>query len=213
MIRILVVDDHDLVRTGLRRVLEDTEDMQVIGEARTGEECIAAVRTVKPHVVLMDVSMPGMGGLEATRKLARLRSGIRVVVVSVHLDGLFPKRLLEAGADAYVTKGASMDELLLAIRTVYGGRRYIGRDVAQSLALSNLDGGRSALDHLTDRELQIMLMVSQGRTPQEISDALFLSPKTVSTYRCRLLKKLGVSSDVELTHLALRQGMIGPVSP
>ncbi len=212
MVRVLLVDDHDLVRTGIRRLLEDTEGIEVVGEARSGEEALIVAQGTHPEVVLMDVNMPGMGGLEATRKLLRINPAIRVIVVSVHVDGLVPKRLLEAGAVGYLTKGCSADEVVLAVRTVQRGQRYISRDVAQALALSTLTGGKSVLESLSERELQVLLQITQGHSIQDIADVLFLSPKTVSTYRSRIFKKLGVHSDVELTHLALRHGIIEPGS-
>lgn len=210
MIRVLLVDDHDLVRTGIRRLLEDTEGINVVGEARTGEEALTVAERSRPEVVLMDVNMPGMGGLEATRKLLRINPTLRIIVVSVHVDGLVPKRVLEAGAMGYLTKGSSAEEMVLAVRTVQRGQRYISRDVAQTLALGNLAGGSSDLDTLSERELQVLLKITQGHSIQEIADTLYLSPKTVSTYRSRILKKLGVHGDVELTHLALRHGIIEP---
>ena len=210
MVRVLLVDDHDLVRTGIRRLLEDNEGIEVVGEARNGEEALSAAQSTEPEIVLMDVNMPGMGGLEATRKLLRINPDLKVIVVSVHTDGLVPKRLLEAGAVGYLTKGCSADEVVLAVRTVKRGQPYISREVAQNLALNTMTGTGNGLEALSQRELQVLLMITQGRNIQEISDLLFLSPKTVSTYRSRIFKKLGVDSDVELTHLALRHGIIEP---
>ncbi len=210
MVRVLLVDDHDLVRTGIRRLLEDNEGIAVVAEARSGEEALSAVQTADPEIVLMDVNMPGMGGLEATRKLLRIKPDLKIIVLSVHVDGLVPKRLLEAGAVGYLTKGCSAEEVVLAVRTVKRGQRYISREVAQNLALNNVTGRSGGLEALSQRELQVLLMITQGRSIQEISDALFLSPKTVSTYRSRIFKKLAVDSDVELTHLALRHGIIEP---
>ncbi|MDJ0860972.1 MAG: UvrY/SirA/GacA family response regulator transcription factor [Gammaproteobacteria bacterium] len=210
MIRVLLVDDHDLVRTGIRRLLEDTEGIQVVGEARSGEEALNVAQISNPEVVLMDVNMPGMGGLEATRKLLRQKPMLKIIVVSVHMDGLVPKRLLEAGAVGYLSKGCSAEDVVLAVRTVQRGQRYISRDIAQTLALGTLAGGPNALESLSERELQVLLQITRGHSIQEIAHVLFLSPKTVSTYRSRIMKKLGVHSDVELTHLALRHGIIEP---
>lgn len=208
MISVLLVDDHDLVRRGIRRMLDDIADIEVVAEASSGEEALERIEQFHPEVVLMDVNMPGIGGLEATRRILQLNPDMRVVGLSVHVDGTFPKRLLKAGAKGYITKGCSMDEFLQAIRMAKQGQQYIGREVAQNLALDLLAGSHLSLDELTERELQVMRMISLGRTVQDISDALYLSPKTVSTYRSRLLKKLGVETDVELTHLALRNGLI-----
>ncbi|HEY9151188.1 MAG: UvrY/SirA/GacA family response regulator transcription factor [Gammaproteobacteria bacterium] len=209
MIRVLIVDDHELVRTGIKRILEDTRDIRVIAEASTGEEALNQVREHGPDVVLMDVNMPGIGGLEATRKIIQSHPGLRVIVVTIHVDEPYPTRLLEAGASGYLTKGCAVEEIVDAIQVVHRGERYIGADIARQLALSMLPGGeRSPFDKLSQREMQVMLMVTQGHSIQDISDRLCLSPKTVSTYRYRLYEKLGVDNDVELTHLAMRHGMI-----
>jgi len=208
-IKVLLVDDHELVRTGIRRLLDDFNDIEVIAEADSGEVAISLVREHQPQVVLMDVNMPGIGGLEATRKLIQIAPNTKVIVVTIHLDEPFPTRLLEAGASGYLTKGCAVSEIVDAIRQVSKGKRFIGSDVAQQLALTMLPGSdKSPFDALSQRELQVMLMVTQGQKIQEIADKLCLSPKTVSTYRYRLFEKLDVKSDVELTHLAMRHGMI-----
>lgn len=209
MIQVLLVDDHELVRTGISRLLDDTRGIKVVGEASTGEEALEKVRECKPDVVLMDVNMPGIGGLEATRKLIKLHPELRVIVVTVHAEEPFPTRLLEAGAYSYLTKGCAIDEIINAIKAVHAGERYIGTDIAQQIALSSSPGAtQTPFDTLSHRELQVMLMVTQGQGVQEISDKLCLSPKTVSTYRRRLFEKVGVENDVELTRLAIRHGMI-----
>jgi len=208
-IKVVLVDDHELVRTGIRRLLDDFDDIEVIAEADSGEVAIKLVRELSPQVVLMDVNMPGIGGLEATRKLIQIAPETKVIVVTIHLDEPFPTRLLEAGASGYLTKGCAVAEIVDAIRQVNQGKRFIGTDVAQQLALTMLPGSdKSPFDALSQRELQVMLMVTQGQKIQEIADKLCLSPKTVSTYRYRLFEKLDVKSDVELTHLAMRHGMI-----
>ncbi|MFN2308361.1 MAG: UvrY/SirA/GacA family response regulator transcription factor [Gammaproteobacteria bacterium] len=209
MIQLLLVDDHELVRTGLRRILDDAKGIKVIGEASTGEDAIQMARQCKPDVVIMDVNMPGIGGLEATRKLLRINSDIKVIIVTVHVDEPYPSRLLEAGAMGYLTKSCAVDEIVAAIHTVFKGERYIGADIARQVALSMLPGGkRSLFEKLSQREMQVMLMVTRGHSIHDISDRLCLSPKTVSTYRYRLFEKLGVDNDVELTHMAMRYGMI-----
>lgn len=208
-IRVLLVDDHELVRTGIRRLLEDFDDLEIIAEAENGEEAISIVREDKPDVILMDVNMPGIGGLEATRKLLQIHNDMKIIVVTIHIEEPFPSRLLKAGATGYLTKGCAVSEIVEAIRTVNKGKRYIGSDVAQQLAMTMLPGNdKSPFEALSQRELQVMLMVTQGQKIQEIAEKLCLSPKTVSTYRYRLFEKLDVKSDVELTHLAMRHGMI-----
>lgn len=209
MIKVMVVDDHELVRTGITRILNDAPGIRVVGEAASGEEALDVVREKIPDVLLMDVSMPGIGGLEATRKLVQHDPKLKVIVVSVHSEEPFPSRMLQAGARGYLTKGCAVDEIVAAIKAVHGGERYIGADVAQKLALKMVPGGEaSPFDALSTREMQVMLMLTQGQRLQDISDKLCLSPKTVSTYRHRLYEKLRVSSDVDLARLAMNYGII-----
>ena len=209
MIGVLLVDDHKLVRTGLKLILDETPDIRVVGEASTGEEALERARALKPQVILMDVSMPGIGGLEATRKLAQGLPDARVIVVSVHTAEPYPMRLLEAGASGYLTKDCAGDEIVTAIRRVQAGERYISAEIARQLALQAVSREPgSPFDQLSSREMQVMIMATGGHSVQDISDKLHLSPKTVSTYRSRLFQKLGVNNDVELTRLALRYGVI-----
>lgn len=209
MINVLLVDDHDLVRIGIRRLLTDVNGIKVVGEAKSGEDAVKMARELRPQVILMDVKMPGIGGLEATRKLLRADPDIKVIAVTVYGEEPFPSRLLQAGAAGYITKGSSLDEMVQAIRTVHSGQRYLSPEVAQQLALKHLtDKDESPFDSLSERELQVMIMITNGHKVQEISDKLCLSPKTVNSYRYRLFEKLNVNSDVELTHLAIRHGML-----
>ncbi|MCV9920350.1 UvrY/SirA/GacA family response regulator transcription factor [Pseudomonas sp. BT-42-2] len=208
MIRVLVVDDHDLVRTGITRMLADIEGLQVVGEADSGESALKLARELKPDVVLMDVKMPGIGGLEATRKLLRSHPDTKVVAVTVCEEDPFPTRLLQAGAAGYLTKGAGLDEMVQAIRLAFAGQRYISPQIAQQLALKSFQPQGSPFDALSEREIQIALMIVGCQKVQIISDKLCLSPKTVNTYRYRIFEKLSVTSDVELTLLAVRHGMV-----
>lgn len=210
MIRVLVVDDHDLVRTGITRMLSDIEGLQVVGQAESGEEALKAARDLKPDVVLMDVKMPGIGGLEATRKMLRSHPDVKVVVVTVCEEDPFPTRLLQAGAAGYLTKGAGLTEMVQAIRLVFAGQRYISPQIAQQLALKSFQPQTTAspFDLLSEREIQIALMIVGCQKVQNISDRLCLSPKTVNTYRYRIFEKLSITSDVELTLLAVRHGMV-----
>jgi len=209
MINVMLVDDHDLVRKGIRRLLDDKNGIKVIAEAPDGEQAIRQIRKQKPDVILMDISMPGIGGLEATRKITRVSPDMKVIAVTIHDDDPFPARLLEAGAAGYITKGCDIDEIIQAIRSVYSGKQYITPGVAQKLALSLVNNrGKSLLEELTQREVQVMLMVVKGESNREISEKLCLSPKTTSTYRGRLFDKLGVDNDVELTRFAIRHGLI-----
>ena len=210
MIGVLLVDDHKLIRTGIKLILDQTADIRVLGEASSGEEAVERARALKPQVILMDVSMPGIGGLEATRKLAMSLPETRIIVLSAQTAEPFPMKLLEAGASGYLTKDAAEEEIVTAIRRVHAGERYIAADIARQLALQavNRTAGGSPFDQLSAREMQVMIMATGGHSVQEISDKLHLSPKTVSTYRSRLFEKLGVSNDVELTRLAMRYGVI-----
>jgi len=208
LIRVLVVDDHDLVRTGITRMLADIDGLQVVGEGDSGEAALKLARDLKPDVVLMDVKMPGIGGLEATRKLLRSHPDIKVVAVTVCEEDPFPTRLLQAGAAGYLTKGAGLDEMVQAIRLAFAGQRYISPQIAQQLALKSFQPQGSPFDALSEREIQIALMIVGCQKVQIISDKLCLSPKTVNTYRYRIFEKLSVTSDVELTLLAVRHGMV-----
>ena len=210
MIRILIVDDHDLFRAGMRSILEHEDGLYVVGECASGEDALEAVHREAPDLVLMDINMPGIGGIEATRQILKLAPSVKVIAVTVLSDDPFPHQLLDAGALGYLSKGCSSAEMLEAIRMVMRGLHYISNDVAQKLTLAGFrsHGESSPLGTLTPREMQVMMMITSGQRNQQISDALFLSPKTVSTYRYRLFEKLDVTSDVELTRLAIRHGLI-----
>ena len=213
MISVLVVDDHELVRSGITRMLADNPDIEVIGEAASGEDAIETVRANRPDIVLMDIRMPGIGGLEATRKILRLDDSIRVIVVTACADDPYPTRVMQAGATAYITKGADIDEMVRAIRKAHAGQRYISPEIAQKMALKQLGGDaedqdESLFDRLSERELQIAMMVVDCQKVQDISDKLCLSPKTVNSYRYRIFEKLEISSDVELALMAVRFGLL-----
>lgn len=209
MIRVMIVDDHELVRTGLARVLGDCTDIEVIAEASSGEAALGVAKQYHPDVVLMDVNMPGIGGMEATSKLLKILPDLKIIVVTVHADGPFPNKLLQAGAMGYLTKGCACEEMIDAIRSVYIGKPYIDRYVAQNIALSYTPQSQeSPFDALSQRELQVVTMLIQGFRGQDISDQLCLSPKTVSTYRRRVYEKLKIQSDVELTQLAMQYGLM-----
>jgi len=214
LIRVLVVDDHDLVRTGISRMLADIDGLQVVGQAESGEVAIKKSRDLKPDVVLMDVKMPGIGGLEATRKLLRSNPDLKVIAVTICEEDPFPTRLLQAGAAGYLTKGAALDEMIQAIRMVFAGQRYISPQIAQQLALKSFQPkvNGSPFDLLSEREIQIALMIANCQKVQAISDKLCLSPKTVNTYRYRIYEKLSITSDVELALLAVRHGMVDTIN-
>lgn len=214
MIRVLVVDDHELVRSGITRMLADNPDIEVIGQASSGEDAIESVRKDAPDIVLMDIRMPGIGGLEATRRILRIDDAIRVIVVTACADDPYPTRVMQAGATAYITKGADIKEMVRAIRMAHTGQRYISPEIAQKMALKQLggdgkeDGSESLFDRLSEREMQIAMMVVDCQKVQDISDKLCLSPKTVNSYRYRIFEKLEISSDVELALMAVRLGLL-----
>lgn len=208
MINVLLVDDHELVRAGIRRILEDIKGIKVAGEVCCGEDAVKWCRTNSADVVLMDMNMPG-GGLEATRKIARTFVDTKVIMLTVHTENPLPAKVMQAGAAGYLSKGAAPQEVVNAIRSVFAGQRYIASDIAQQMALSQIEPEKneSPFASLSERELQIMLMITKGQKVNEISEQLNLSPKTVNSYRYRMFSKLNIHGDVELTHLAIRHGL------
>lgn len=209
MITVMVVDDHDLVRTGISRMLHDHDGIEVVAEADDGNTALQLARQLHPNVVLLDVNMPNIGGVEATRRLLQLNADIKVLAVSSLSAEPYPSMLLKAGVNGYITKGTGLDEMIKAIKKVAQGGRYFSSDVAEQLAQTVLnDTPQSPFDMLSEREKQVAMMVVNCQSPQQIADQLFVSVKTVNTYRYRIFEKLGVDSDVKLTHLAMRHGLI-----
>jgi two-component system invasion response regulator UvrY len=211
MIKLMIVDDHQLVRAGLRSIIESAGDLAVVAEADSGEEALVqAQKGIAPDVVLMDINMPGgMGGIEATRRLARLLPQARIVALSVLSDEPLPTQLHEAGAIGYLTKGCPAKELLDAIRAVDRGLPYVDARLAQRRMVAGWRGTKATpFEELSAREMQVTLMILDGRRNHEIADCLSLSQKTVSTYRQRIFEKLDIATDVELTRLAFRYGLI-----
>jgi len=209
LINVLLVDDHELVRTGIRKILDEVKGFKVIGETSTGEEAIKFCRKTEPDVVLMDMNMPGIGGLEATKKIIRYAPDVKVIVLTVYTEDPIPTKVMQIGAAGYLTKGAGPDEMVNAIRAVNSGQRYITPEVAQQMALSKFKPTEeNPFSVLSERELQIMMMVTRGEKVPDISEQLALSSKTINSYRYRMFEKLNVGNDVELTHLAIRYGML-----
>ncbi|MFT4713522.1 MAG: two-component system invasion response regulator UvrY [Candidatus Azotimanducaceae bacterium] len=209
MIRVLVVDDHRLVRIGTSRLLADIEGIKIIGQAATGEEAIDMVKDLKPDVVLMDIQMPGIGGMEATKRCLRIDPELKVIVVTVHEEDPYPSQLMGVGAAGYLTKKADVAEMVRSIKKVMSGQRYISSDIAQQLALKPFSQADiSPFEQLSEREMQITLMVIEGCKVLEISENLALSPKTVNSYRYRIFEKLDIVNDVCLTKLAIKHRII-----
>lgn len=209
MIKILLVDDHEIVRTGVSKILNEVKGFKVIEECETGEEAIKFCRQTEPDVILMDMDMPGMGGLEATKKILRFAPDAKVIMLTAHTEEPFPTKVMQIGAAGYLTKGTAPNEMVNAIRAVNSGQRYLPAEIAQQMALSQFKSAdENPFSELSDRELQIMLMITRGEKVPNISEHLHLSTKTINSYRYRMFEKLDVGNDVELTHLAIRHGMI-----
>ncbi len=208
MIRVYLLDDHGLMRAGYRMILGPQADIEVVGEASCAEEAFPQIRKLKPDVVVCDLHLPGASGLDITERLVRGQMGPRVVMVTVQVEGPMPRRLLEAGAMAYLSKGCESSELLRAIRDAAAGRRYLGSDIAQRLALGSAPG--SPFDLLSRREMEISLMFCQGLRAEDIARRLSLSGKTVATHKYRLFEKLGIRDTVALARLAAQHGVTEP---
>ena len=207
MIRVMLVDDHALVRMGFRMLLADAR-IEVVAEAETGEQACAMYPRVLPDIVVMDLSMPGMGGLEAVRRLLAQDPKARVLVLSAFEDTAHPRRVLRAGALGYLTKRSAPDTLITAVSAVARGQRYIDADTAQALALAQLDGDASPADTLSEREFSVFIQLARGQSVAMIAETLKLSPSTVGTHLYHVKQKLGASNQSELTLVALRWGLI-----
>ena len=207
MIRVMLVDDHVLVRMGFRMLLADAQ-IEVVAEAGTGEQACADYPKVKPDVVVMDLSMPGMGGLEAVRRLLAQDANARVLVLSAHEDTAHPRRVLRAGALGYLAKRSAPEALITAVTAVARGERYVDAQTAQALALAQIDGKSSPADSLSEREFSVFIQLARGASVPQIAAALNLSPSTVGTHLYHVKQKLGAGNQSELTLVALRWGLI-----
>ncbi len=209
MIRILVADDHPLFREGVKQILAETNDIIAADEASNGREVLAKLGQARYDVILLDISMPGESGVEILKQIKNIRPDQVVLILSMHPEEQYALRVLRAGASGYVTKENTPDELILAIRKVATGGRYISSKLGEELA-SRLDKGFGVPRHeqLSDREHQILVMIASGKTTGEIADELSLSAKTVSTYRTRMLEKMNMKTDVELTHYVIQYELV-----
>jgi two-component system, NarL family, invasion response regulator UvrY len=213
MIDVVLVDDHELVRAGFRMLLSQQADIEIVGEAPTAEEGLALIRKKLPAIALVDVHMPGMGGLELTERVLRARLRTKIIVITAIQDTHFSRRLLEAGAHGYLTKNCGADELVEAVHKVASGHRYLGEAVARQLAMATLEGDKSPFADLSDREMEVAMLLAQGKGLTTIGQKLSLSPKTVSTYKQRLMKKLQVDQVVSLAYLMAAHGLIEKPTP
>ena len=209
MIKVLVVDDHDLVCLGITSMLEGIPTFNVVGTANSGEQAYALASQLEPHVILMDIRMPGMGGLEATRKIIERLPNTKIIAVTACEDQTYLERLFEVGAKGFLTKGAPPEELICAINKVIKNEYYLSPEHSHRLALNRLKSAPECpFSTLSSRELEVCLMIAQGHKAQELSDLFCVSPKTINTYRYRAFEKLAIDSDVKLTHLAIKHGLI-----
>lgn len=209
MIRVLLVDDHAVVRMGFRMLLANA-DIGVVGEAGDGEQACQLYPQIRPDVVVMDLSMPGMGGLEAVRRLLAQDPKARVLALSAHEDTAHPQRMLRAGALGYLAKRSAPDELIAAVKAVAAGARYIDVQTAQALALAQIDDRAHPVDLLSEREFSVFIQLARGQSVARIAEILNLSPSTVGTHLYHVKQKLGASNQSELTLAALRWGLLDP---
>jgi DNA-binding NarL/FixJ family response regulator len=209
VIRVLLADDHGVVREGIKRILADAGDVTVVGESATGPELLAQVATRACDVVIMDLSMPGMSGLVLLHEIRASKANLPVVVLSMHSADQYAVRTLRAGASCYLSKSGVSEDLVRALRATAAGRRYVTEEVAQALA-AGVDAGleRAPHERLSNREFEVLRRIASGRSVTQIAGDLGLSVKTVSTFRSRVLEKLGLTQNAELVRYALRHGVV-----
>ncbi len=210
MIRVLIADDHAVVRTGFRLLLEAAEDIAVVAEAQSGEEAIDRYQEASPDVVMIDISMPGIGGIEAIKKIRASDKNAKILVLSVHEDISHPKRVLQAGALGYLSKRQAPEVLIEAIRKINEGQMLIDPELAQRMAVADVSGESSPLETLSEREFEVFEKLAVGRAVNDIARQLNLSPSTVGTHLYNIKQKLGISNQAEITLLAVRLGIIEP---
>ncbi|HPF50734.1 MAG TPA: response regulator transcription factor [Draconibacterium sp.] len=210
-IRIVVADDHQLFREGLVNLLENDDAIEVIGEAKNGNEAIEKVYELKPDILLTDIAMPEMNGMEATRQLKKKHPELKIVALSMHSDKQFVKGMLEAGTDAYLLKNCTHQQLLEAVHSVYNGKKYLSEDITELVISGYLDGPNASDDNyaeLSEREKEIFILLAEGVSTREIGDKLFISVKTVGTHKQNILEKLGLKNNSDIVKYALKKGLI-----
>ncbi len=209
-ISVMLVDDHAVVRMGFRLLLEGTEDLRVVAEAQSGEEAVRLCAETSPDVVVMDLSMPGIGGLEAINRILSRRPEARILILSAHEDTAHPRRALAAGAKGYLTKRSAAEELINAIRTVAKGKTYIEPSMAQVLAVGQATGKKGPVDVLSGREFEVFMLLAKGKSVAEIAETLSLSPRTVGTHMFHVKQKLNAGNAAELAIIAMQHGLLEP---
>jgi two-component system, NarL family, invasion response regulator UvrY len=209
-IGVMLVDDHAVVRMGFRLLIDAASDMRVVAEADSGEAALRQLEEARPGVVVMDISMPGIGGLEAVRRILARNSGARILVLSAHEDAMHARRLLKAGAAGYLTKRSAAEALIQAIRQVSQGATFLEPQIAQELALRQVSGGREPLDTLSETEFKVFLALARGESVQQIAGIMSLSPRTVGTHLYNIKQKLAASNSAELALIAMRAGLLTP---
>lgn len=209
-IKVMLVDDHAVVRMGFKMLLETTGDIKVIAEAESGEDALKTFQEHNPDVIVMDITMPGIGGMEAIDRMLAKESTTKILVLSAHEDSVHPKRVLNAGAMGYLTKRSAAEELVKAIRAVAGGKKYIEANVAQQMAIQQLSGEQNPVDVLSEREFEVFMSLAKGKTTNEIAETLFLSPRTVGTHLYNIKQKLNANNSAEIALIAMRSGLIDP---
>jgi len=207
-IKVLLADDHDIVRAGLRRIVEESGDIRVVAEAADGRAAIRLAREKKPDVAVVDLSMPGLDGLEVICRLRELLPELPVLILTMHEEEQYVVRAITAGARGYVTKRSAPEQLVAAIRKMHAGGRYLTEKAAEALAVHMAGGSRSLSDGLSNREIQVLRRLALGQTNHEIAAAYTLSVKTVDTYRFRILKKLNLRNNAELSRFAIQNGLV-----
>ncbi len=204
----MLVDDHAVVRMGFKMLLETDADIKVVCEAESGEQAIQRYVEFKPHVVVMDITMPGIGGLEAIERILAKDSAAKILVLSAHEDSVHPKRVLNAGAMGYLTKRSAAEEMIKAIRVVASGKKYLEAGVAQQMAIQQLSGDQNPVDVLSPREFEVFMALAKGKTTNEIAETLFLSPRTVGTHLYNIKQKLNANNSAEIALIAMRSGLL-----
>ena len=209
-INILLVDDHSVVRMGFKMLIENESDMTVLCEAESGELGISAFKEHKPNVVIMDITMPGMGGLDAIERIIAFDKKAKILVLSAHEDSVHPKRALSAGALGYLTKRSAAEELIKAIRSVNSRTKYLEPMIAQQMAITQLSGENNPVEILSDREFEVFMDLAKGKSTNEIADTLCLSPRTVGTHLYNIKQKLNANNSAEIALIAIRCGLLEP---